>query len=326
MKRALLGIARRGGLFTPWRIANRGKLLILTYHRFSTTSDRRSVSAQVFDEHLAYLKKHYTPLPLSRVAELLAKQLPLPAFAAAITIDDGFSDSYEIAYPILRKHGLPATLFVVTNFLDGKTWLWTDKVRYLVGSARSGSAEMDFGAHRLTIELNGPASRLHEAERINLILKTLPDGLKEAAVNQIASTLGLVVPGLPPKDCAPVTWEQVREMSEGGIEIGSHTVNHPILTNTSDDQLSQEIVGSRKRLEEVLSEPIKLFCYPNGNFDQRVRRAVVQAGYECAVTTELGLNPTSRDIFSLRRVPAELDMDHFVQTTSGFEEVKERLR
>lgn len=325
MKRAMLSLMRRSGLFMPFRMMNRHKFLILTYHRFSEVEDGRSTSKHSFAEQLSYLKANYTMLPLSRIATLIAKGEKVPFRAAAVTIDDGFCDSYEIAFPLLKQHGIPATLFLVTDFVDQKSWLWTDKLRYLTAQAPAGVKTLQFLDQNLTIDLDGPSSRMSVASRVNSILKSLPDSVKDSALEEIAASFQVQLPPLPPADYRPVTWDQVREMERECVEIGSHTLSHPILPNTTDDQLERELTGSRARLEEVLGHPMKLFCYPNGSFDQRVEAATARAGYECAVTTEPGLNDLQSDLLALRRVPAELDLDHFVQATSGFEGLKSRL-
>jgi len=274
---------------------------------------------------LAYLKANYNILPLSRIAELFSKGETLPQRTVAVTIDDGFSDSYDIAFPLLKQYGIPATLYVVTDFVDRKSWLWTDKLRYLTQQAPGQLRTVEFLDHKLTIDLDGPTSQHNAASRVNSILKSLPEALKESALNQIADGFQIELPQLPPAEYSSVTWEQVKEMESGGIEIGSHTITHPILPNTTDEQLDQELRGSRARLEEVLAHPVTLFCYPNGSVDQRVVNAVAKAGYTCAVTTVPGHNDVQSDILQLRRVPADLDIDHFVQSTSGFEEMKLRF-
>jgi peptidoglycan/xylan/chitin deacetylase (PgdA/CDA1 family) len=115
-------------------------------------------------------------------------------------------------------------------------------------------------------------------------------------------------------------------MQANGIEIGSHTLTHPILTNVSDERLRRELQESKSRLEEVLRRPIEQFCYPNGDHDERVRSEVARAGYKIAVTCVGGLNKRGVDPLTLRRIHAELDGAHFVQSASGFEELKNRAR
>src|SRR5215510_2506872 len=142
MKGSVLNLLRRSGAFAPFRWAHRGQALILTYHRFSEGGDGERISARVFSEQVKYLAAHYTLVPLSQLADCLRRR-EIPPSLAAITIDDGYRDAYEIAFPILRKHCAPATVFVVTEFVEGTTWLWTDKARYLTARAESRADEVE---------------------------------------------------------------------------------------------------------------------------------------------------------------------------------------
>lgn len=325
MKRAILKLMRSSGVFASFREVNKHKSLILTYHRFAHTEDGRSTSSEAFEAQLSYLAKHYSLIKLSTLYESLKNGKSLER-AAVITIDDGFRDVYEIAFPILRKYSAPATFFVITDFLDQKIWLWTDKLRYVTSQLPPGPATVKINGRQLTFELDGKSSRMEAATAINSVLKTLPSETRDAVIDEVATTLNVVIPGLPPSEYGPVSWDQLIEMDQGGVEIGSHTVTHPILPNVDDEQMRWELSASRERLESVLKRPVPLFCYPNGSYDERTRSAVAAAGYECAVTTRPLLNEAGGDLLALSRVPAEQDMDHFIQTTCGFEEVKNLLR
>lgn len=327
MKQSALKLLARAGAFAPFRAANRGRVLILTYHRFSRGRDPLATPAEDFEAHLRYLKEHYTPVPLSRVAEHYAGATELPPRAACVTIDDGFADAYEIAFPLLRQHEVPAALFVITDFLDGRAWMWTDKLRHVALSTKAERLKTELCGRSFEIRLAGRDSRLGAAGRVNSQLKRLAPSEREEAIERIAEAHGVELPRRPPAEFGPVTWEQAREMDAGGVEIGSHTVSHPILTTTGDDELRRELRDSRARLEAELGRDVGLFCYPNGACDERVRRETAGAGYSCAVTTVPGLNDRrAADPLMLRRVPAETDLPHFVQSTSGFEELKNRLR
>jgi len=250
----------------------------------------------------------------------------LPARAACVTIDDGFADVYEVAFPVLKRHGVPATLFVITDFLDGRGWMWTDKMRYVALHAGGERLVAHVNGRALESGLGGRAQRLAAATRVNSELKKLADGARDEAIARAAAANGVSVPDAPPAEFGPVTWAQAREMDSAGLEIGSHTRSHPILTNADDEQLRRELRESRARLEAELGRGVDLFCYPNGSFDERVRRETERAGYRCAVTTLHGLNGRHADPLALRRVTAEQDLPHFVQSTSGFEQLKNRLR
>jgi peptidoglycan/xylan/chitin deacetylase (PgdA/CDA1 family) len=158
------------------------------------------------------------------------------------------------------------------------------------------------------------------------VLKKVPDHEKDDALLEIASSLGVNVPELPPDDYGGISWDQARRMEADGVEIGSHTKTHPILTSVSDSRLLSELAESRARLEAMLGHEINLLCYPNGNHDGQVRRAAVASGYLCAVTVELGFNDHSIDPMRLRRMDAEADFMRFIQITSGFDQIKNRFR
>ncbi len=322
---------RLSGAFDLMRLTNRRQTLILTYHRFSYGDEDGKTPAEVFARQLEYLKKRYRIVPLSRIAESIDGHGEAPAGLAAITIDDGYRDAYEIAYPLLRRARAPATLFIPPDFIDRRVWIWTDKARFLTGQAVARQFTMNAGGRESQVLLNsagggGGSGRRVAAERINSTLKQLPDEAKEEAIERLARDIGVALPERPPDEFGPITWDEAREMQANGIEIGSHTLTHPILTCISDERLSLELQESRSRLEEVLRRRIEQFCYPNGDHDERVRREVAQAGYRIAVTCMSGLNKKGDDPLRLRRIHTERDLTHFAQSVCGFEELKNRAR
>lgn len=322
MKDALVSLMHSAGVFAPFRRANRGKALILMYHRFSEAEDGVSTSVRCFTEQLDYLADHYRIVPLSVLAGYVTSGVPVPPGLAVITIDDGYRDSFDIAYPILRERKIPATAFVVTDFVDQATWLWTDKVRYLTSRAASSLLEANIDQQSLRIELEGRISRRKGAQRVNAELKRIADEAKDDAIRRIAASLDVPLPDAPPAEFLPLTWEQVREMDSNGIEIGSHTVTHPILTKISRDRLRYELCESRSRLESALGHKVELLGYPNGDHDATVQQEAVRAGYKCAVTADYGLNNGRSNPLALKRIHTEHDLAHFVKNTCGFEQFR----
>jgi len=307
MKEAVLDALRASGVFAAIRTANRRKFLIVTYHRFSAQAAAGKTSAAALSEQLRYLQAHYTIVPLSAIERHLVEGDPLPSSSAAITIDDGYRDAYEVAFPILRRYGARATLFAATDFVDGADWLWTDKLRY--------------------VETRLPQPGRFSAALLNEELKRVPAGERRLRIAAIARESGVALPASPPPDCQPMTWSQAREMDAAGVEIGSHTVTHPILPLMTGDEIARELHDSRSRLETELDRPVTAFCYPNGDYDARVRYEVERAGYRVAVTTKPGLNGDGTvDPLALERIHTERDLTHFIQSTCGFELLKERLR
>lgn len=322
MKQALVSLMHGAGMFAPFRVANRGKALIVMYHRFCEGDDGLSTPVSSFIQQLDYLNEHYRIVPLSELAGYLASGSPAPPNLAVITIDDGYRDCYDIAFPILRERKIPATAFVVTDFVDRATWLWTDKVRYLTMRAPGSVLEAKIDDQPLRITLDGGASRLESAQQVNTELKLISDDAKDDAIRRIADSLGIELPDAPPSQFSSLTWEQVCEMDSSGIEIGSHTVTHPILTRTSAEKLRYELRESRDRLESKLGHKVELLGYPNGNYDAAVQEQAARAGYKCAVTADYGLNNGGSDLLALKRIHTHRDLAHFVKNTSGFEQFR----
>jgi peptidoglycan/xylan/chitin deacetylase (PgdA/CDA1 family) len=326
MKQGLLKMMSAAGMFHLFRLLNCNRALILTYHRFSANGYGEHTSAAAFNEQLAYLKAHYHVVPLSRIVEHLSVNGSLPPGMAAITIDDGYSDSYEIAYPLLKRYGVPATIFLVTDFVERYAWMWTDKTRYITTQASAQRLAITIDGDQLRFELDDHGSRVAAAERINAALKRLSEEMKEETIKELASLLDVIIPATPPDDFSAVSWEEVHEMARNGIEFGSHTLTHPILTNVGDEQLRQELTESRTHIEAVLRRRVEQFCYPNGDYNEKVASEVARAGYGSAVTTVSGLVEAGDEPFTLRRIHTEYDLPHFLQSTSGFEQFKIRLR
>lgn len=325
MKHTVMSWMNSAGLFAPFRLASRQKALILMYHRFSESDDGVSTYAQRFAEQLDYLTQHYRIVSLAEAAGYIATGKPMPPGLAVITIDDGYRDAYEIAFPILRARKAPATLFVVTDFVDRKCWLWTDKLRYLTARAEPGVFESMVNGRALRVDLNGRATRLRAAEQINGQLKRMTDDAKDAAIERLARVFGVELPALPPHELSSLTPEELREMDAAGVEIGSHTVTHQILTKVSRERLRYELRESRARLESMLGRKVPLLGYPNGDHNRTVQKEAARAGYQCAVTADYGLNSGRSNPLALKRIHTERDMAQFVKNTSGFDEFRSLL-
>jgi len=180
-------------------------------------------------------------------------------------------------------------------------------------------------AEQCGISIENQCATATPTTKLNEFLKSLSDHAKDEAISRIAARLGVELPPVPPQEFGAISWDQAREMDSAQVELGSHTATHPILTRVDDQKLSAELNNSRTRLEENLDRRIDLFCYPNGDYDQRVLRAANRAGYSCAVTIESGLNEAGCDAMQLRRVHTANDHSRFLQNTSGFDQLKTQL-
>lgn len=326
MKKPLLKTIFNVGGFAPFHWLTRNRVLVLTYHRFSRGQEASKVSAADFEAHLQYLSRHNNVLPLADAVAFIRTGRSLPRNSTVITIDDGYRDAYEIALPKLRKFDFPATLYAITDFIDQKCWLWTDKMRYVMGQTGEKEITITFDSDdQLKVDLANDAVRQETASRINARLKRLPNDKKQEKISDIAQQLGVDLPSVPPDEFGAMTWEQAREMDAENVSIESHTVTHPILTNVTQSDLDFEMRASKTRLEENLGRRVNHFCYPNGTYDENVRRAAHGAGYESAVTTDYGFNDRRTDPLLMNRIDAQSAIESFAQSASGFESFRQRV-
>lgn len=320
MKRLLKNGARsvsqqlfhRCGGIQAVRWLNRKGVTILTYHKFP--ADR-----QTLENQCEYLRKHYQVVSLSRLSELLRSGDPLPRWAVVITVDDGHLDFYEHAYPVFAKFGFPVTVNLTTGPIDDRSWLWFDRVAYsFVTSRREGvelpNPSLDGGASFRSDEstadstvLGNREQRLGVAQQYMERMKVIPSKSFPACLDQLEQALGVQVPDDPPEEWAMLNWEQVRLMAGDGVEFGAHSVNHPFLTQLEVEQeVYEEIVQSKKRIEAELDKPVLHFAYPNGkpqDISPSIIRIVSNAGYKTSVTTTPGQVFQEDDPFLLRRIP-----------------------
>ena len=274
-------------------------LSVLIYHSVVPEPDcmRPGVpTAEVFRWQMQLLKHHFNVLPLSQAVYLLRDGC-LPPRAACVTFDDGYADNLTVAAPIMQELDIPATFFIATGYLDGGR-MWNDTI----------------------IE----ALRLYPRQELDLTPMELPryqlvsfEGRREAAYdiinrikyldqdrrNDITLTVGRMAENLPSD--LMLTRNQLRELRQIGMEIGGHTVSHPILARLPGNQARAEIAEGKAELEHILNEPIQLFAYPNGrlgsDYDSNHTRIVRDAGFEAAVSTNHGVSIRTTDPFQLPR-------------------------
>lgn len=305
------------GALAAVRFRNRGYLRILMYHRFGEGGRLRPQ----FERQCRHLRRHYRVLELREVARRLADGSRFPPHAVVITVDDGHADFYREAYPVLRRWGLPATLYLTTGYLDGRCWLWFDLVDYLFEQTGAARLELEFlGA----MELRSAGAKRAAAEAVKEAALRMPNTAREELMAGLPRALKVDVPPRPPARWEPLSWDQVREMASGGIEFGAHTLTHPILSRVADEgRLEREIREPKQRIEQELGRETLHFCYPNGqpgDYTPAIVERVRQAGFQTAVTAEQGLNPAGASRYLLKRVPVEPDRDWgvFTRAVAGF--------
>jgi peptidoglycan/xylan/chitin deacetylase (PgdA/CDA1 family) len=296
------------------------QFLILTYHRVNDEANPLSIEAipvSVFERQMRYLAMHCRVVLLEELLICLYDRRPVPGNAVAVTFDDGYRDNYTHAFPILRRYGLPATVFLATGCIDTGELLWFDKVLYSFRATRRESVYMLGKEWALT----GPQARREAAISFLEHLKTLPMEERDAQIDQLRDELE--VQAFAGAADIMLTWSQVKEMHRQGIAFGSHTVTHPILSKVPLERAKWEIVESKQTLENVLQTEVNTFAYPNGkpeDYSPAIVDLVREAGYKGAVTTVLHGNLSDDDPFQLRRIRSwEPDIPSFAFRLKQFQ-------
>jgi peptidoglycan/xylan/chitin deacetylase (PgdA/CDA1 family) len=276
------------------------RLGVLIYHRVLPAYDPLRPSEPTgaeFEARMRFAKSNFNVISLADgVAGL--KRGRLPPRALAITFDDGYRDNHDIAMPILVRLGLPATFFVATGYLDGGR-MFNDTVIEAVRQADIETLDLidlGLGLHPVkTVEQKRAA-----ADGILDLIKYLAPQTRAEVAAKIAERVGARVP-----DDLMMTSEHVAEMHRAGMEIGGHTVRHPILAEIHIDAARREIAEGRAHLERIVGVPLTLFAYPNGRPRQDYTSAHVdlvrELGFDAAVSTAWGAANEGADLFQIPR-------------------------
>ncbi len=301
----LSGVVARGLVAAQERFAG-PRLSILIYHRVLAQPDPLfpgEVDATRFDRLCARLARDWRVLTLGQ-AVALREQGRLPRRALCITFDDGYADNATVALPILQRHGLVASFFVSTGFLDGGR-MWNDTV--IENLRRSPREVIDLSAQGLLGQGQSIWPLRSTTERRAAIDAILPR-IKYQSLEARGPLLQVIAEaaGRPAlSDDLMMSSAQVRALADAGMEIGGHTVHHPILSELPDEQALAEIRDGRERLREITGREIEVFAYPNGgpdrDYDQRHVAMVRQLGFRGAVSTAKGVAASDADPFQLPR-------------------------
>lgn len=275
------------------------RLSILIYHRVLVERDWMLPDVPTVEEfrwQMQLMRRHFNMLSLADAYRLM-KEGKLPTRAACVTFDDGYADTATVAYPVLAELGIPMTIFVASGYLEGGM-MWNDVIVESIRSIATDQLDLrDLGLPCYSI-----ASQIDRQQAAyDLIIRC--KYLDPAQRQDVTAHLARQVRALPKS--LMMNHIELKMLAENEVEIGGHTVNHPILTKLSAIQAQSEISDGRAHLEAVTKQPVRLFAYPNGRFgvdydDTHVRMAR-EAGFEAAVTTDRGVSDHKTDLFQLPR-------------------------
>jgi peptidoglycan/xylan/chitin deacetylase (PgdA/CDA1 family) len=317
---ALYGV----GVLQVWaRVALRRRAVVLMYHRVLPDDARAQtwshpaivVSRRTFERQMQMLSRHFRVLS----AEEFQKQFEAGRFeprSCLVTFDDGWIDTYTEAWPVLRRYDLPALVFLPSAYIGTGEVFWQERLGRLVHAvgqrgqndqalaARARPVLADFGLEA-ALGMTSDTARLGIMDLVRS-KKREHTWDPSAAVRAIAA----LVPDVDTSDSIDrfIDWDQAREMAQGGVSFGSHGDSHRLLTTLTPEEVQKEVRISSAHLERSLGARPVAFCYPNGDWNRGVARAVAKR-FALAFSTRRGrVDATSEDRFAIRRVNVHEDM------------------
>lgn len=289
------------------------------YHRVLPNSEAEQgiqdgmyVEPETFNMHIDYLKNIFSIVHFSDIFSYIQNKSSLNKYPICIlTFDDGWYDFYKFAYPILVAQKVPATVFLPTRYIGTENRFWTDVVAdYFIKNNNNYLNINEKISNNVLVNkldsLKGPTK--FKIEKAISMLKSYKEEEILNALTELKINSGIEENF---SERAFLNWEEVHKMAESSlITFGSHTNNHRMLTYLDDNEIFDELMESKDRLfsEGIVNKSFIPFCYPNGNFDNRVIKKVEEAGYHVAVTTDNGWNHPNSPRSTLKRVGIHQDI------------------
>jgi peptidoglycan/xylan/chitin deacetylase (PgdA/CDA1 family) len=319
MKRSAISIMDRFGAVQMARVLQRSRTAVLTYHGVLDGAadydylNHNFIAAEWFDAQMRYICRHYRPIALRDLIAAYREGRTPPARSVAVTFDDGFANNYSVAFPILRRRSIPFTVFVATGLLDTPgAMLWTERAKRSLFFYPERSVSLELDGITRTLDLSSLSARADASKSVLQRLKRLPPAVRNRALDELERVCG----ARPVQDDERerydfLTWAQAREMASAGVEIGSHTVSHPILTTLDAATLRDELEESKRKIEGALGGECVSFAYPNGSpadFGAREKMALRESGYLCGLSLNGSLNDRP-DLYEVDRINVGRDLD-----------------
>jgi peptidoglycan/xylan/chitin deacetylase (PgdA/CDA1 family) len=276
------------------------RLCILNYHQILESFDpllEWEPSVESFRWQMELLADCFNVIPLyDAVTSLLDRALP--PRAACITFDDGYRSTYELALPILKQFCLPATVFVTTGEGEERN-MWNDRI--LESARRLPKGRLDL--RDVGLEIYPFDTDWDRKSVVNKLMET-SKYLRPDRRTEVIKKLETLAAHPHPRGLM-LTSEMILGLSNEGMEIGGHTLSHPILTSLKDQAAWHEIIENKRQLQAITGKPIRLFAYPNGkagkDFNDRHVQMVKDAGYAAAFTTASGAATPNHDRYQMPR-------------------------
>jgi peptidoglycan/xylan/chitin deacetylase (PgdA/CDA1 family) len=286
------------------------RLLVLGWHNIEPTWAFQGASPEAgrrgFEKQVRLLRRWANVVPLRSALADLAEGRPLPSRAVALTFDDGYLDNVTVAAPVLHAAGLPATFFLVPEFLSGTSRVWWEDLGWAF--AHATAAELHWEDRRY--DTSSPEARREAMGPVADSLKLVDSRAREEAVTEIRARLNPTGPAVLGRQF--MDWDEADRLVHLGHEIGSHTCGHPILSREELTVQARELTESREQLASHFQRPVDVLAFPNGrtqDYSAETVRLAHDAGYAFAVTTRTAVTGAGTAPGEIPRVLVDAETD-----------------
>lgn len=295
MKRELRKMAATtiyySGIYWLWKkmAHRRGYFPIIFYHEISRTENKEhlefSVDAAHFEKQLLWLKQRYNIVSLEKLIRHCKGEERLPGDPLAISFDGGYKGNYIHAFPILKKYEIPATVYLITDSIDGNL-SWKIRLLYLIFYTKKEQITISLAGKDHVFCLQTRAQKKSSRKMLEDFLEDQHKDDRDLLLLEMADRLEVDLSEL--LRSLFLSWEDVVEMTHSPlIDIGSHTLTHPRLTDIPLANAEKEIVESKRAIESRIGEKVTSFCYPDGFFSEETIDLVQKAGYQSALAVSI---------------------------------------
>lgn len=264
--------------------------------------DGRQVFVERFIKQIGYLIQKYNIISLGRYIEYLQGKTDIPSYPLIFTFDDGYKNNYNLLFPLVKQYQVPVTIFLTTGNVGKCSPGWLNKIEYAIAMTSKSEFALKVNGAVRNFNLDSLSGKGHACAEVKRILKGINQAKIEATVESLVRELKVDIDNVTDENFISLSWPEVKEMSQWGVDFASHSESHPILTNTDAERVKVELSVSKEKIENHLGRKSLFFSYPNGDFNQDVKRMAKEAGYICAVTTTYGLDDRKTDAYELRRI------------------------
>jgi peptidoglycan/xylan/chitin deacetylase (PgdA/CDA1 family) len=330
MKSTILKITDKLNLYPLFYPFTKNTAAIFMLHGIAPgPNDFEALPAGTLRDIFSYLKNNnYRVMSLSNYVRAIIEKQDTHK-TVVFTVDDGYRDFYLHAFSVFKEFGYPATIFVTSDFVDKRIFMWWDAFIYAFENTKL--TEIDLTELELgKIKLGDNRQRASLAVAATRYCKKQAHNRKLELISKTLKTLNVDISNQPSGIYEPLNWDEIKEMHEHGIEFHPHTKTHPIIAKVTREQKIVEIEEPKKILEQHLNDKADIFCYPNGqaeDFDDETIELLKNAGYLAAVTGIEGFDSTKNnpDLFRLSRYAIPHKLIIFKQYVSGLEAFKRRI-